>query len=40
MGIGSFTACLAQDSAMIAAGNAALLVAIAVMSYGFSKWQP
>ncbi len=40
MGISSFVACLAKDNGMILVGNAGLLISIAVMSFGFSKWQP
>lgn len=40
MGISSFAACLAENQAVITLGNIGLLVSIAVMSYGFSKWQP
>lgn len=40
MGICSFMACLAKDNGLIVVGNVGLLVSIAIMSYGFNKWQP
>ena len=40
MGVGSFMACLSQSDSAMMAGNALLLVGIAVSSYGFAYWRP
>ena len=40
MGTGSFLACLAQNASAVTAGNALLLLGIAVSSYGFAYWRP
>jgi hypothetical protein len=40
MGIGSFMACLAENSLYIFTGNVLLVVSIFVMIYGYAKWQP
>lgn len=40
MGIGSFMACLAENTAYIAIGNALLIISILIMIYGYAKWQP
>lgn len=40
MGISSFVACLAQNPALITAGNVGLIISIGIMSYGFNTWQP
>ena len=40
MGVGSFMACLPENSATMMAGSAILLLGIAVTSYGFAYWRP
>lgn len=40
MGIGSFMACLASNSAVIMTGNVLLVISMFIMAYGFSTWQP
>lgn len=40
MGIGSFMACLAQNTVYITAGNILLFISILIMIYGYAKWQP
>lgn len=40
MGIGAFMGCLSTDAVIANTGNGLLLVSIAIMVYGYSKWQP
>jgi len=40
MGIGSFMSCLSTNPTQINTGNALLLISIAFMIYGYSKWNP
>ncbi|MBW4845951.1 MULTISPECIES: hypothetical protein [Clostridia] len=40
MGIGSFMACLAENSLYIFTGNVLLVASIFIMIYGYAKWQP
>lgn len=40
MGVGAFMACLAENSVYITIGNGLLIFSMAVMVYGYSKWQP
>lgn len=40
MGLGSFMACLAENAALITAGDGLLIISILIMIYGYSKWQP
>lgn len=40
MGIGSFMACLAENTVYISIGNSLLVASIFIMIYGYSKWQP
>lgn len=40
MAVGSFMACLCQESVPANIGNVLLIISIAIMLYGYSKWQP